>query len=154
MAVDRFFGDDMTLSVETDDAVSIPIGSLQNVELIATAEHIELDSADTTLREDVRKRNFGVDVTIGFAAFDIVMAQEWLSGDGTTTDGTYADSTEVRLFNITGAVSPADGGDDLDVVVDDVYFPNMPLMSESKGEWTVRNLTGRGRTVTEFDMTP
>lgn len=148
MAAENYFGDSMTATVDTEDAtpVSVPVGSLKQVNIAVEAEHIELDSADTILREDVAKRNFSVSVTVGIAAFDPVLIQEWLGGDGTAATSP-TDDNSVATFDIVGTVTSSDGTTTT-ATVDSVYFPNLPVFNAQEGQWIQWDLQGTGKTIT------
>jgi hypothetical protein len=148
MAAERYFGDSMTVTIDTEDTspVSVPVGSLQQVQIIANAEHVELTSADTTKRDDVAKRNFGVDVTVGVAAFDMTIVEEWLGGDGSSSSS-YTDDNSVALFTVAGSVTGSDGTTHT-ATVDGVYFPQMPIIDAQEGQWVRHNVQGDGADVT------
>lgn len=148
MAEENWFGDSMTATITTNDAVpvSVPVGSLKQVQVILTAEHIELDSADTILREDVAKRNLNVDVVVGVAAFDTTMVREWMGGGGAAA-ASPADDNTVAEFDVVGTLT-SPGGTTITATVEDVYFPQMPVMDAQEGQWVQHNLDGDGRTIT------
>lgn len=148
MAAENYFGDTMTVAVETEDAspVTIPVGSAKQVQAIATKEHVRLDSADSILREAIAGRAFNVDVIIGVAAFDATFAQEWLGGDGTAAS-TPTDDNSVATFELT-ATATGDAGTTHTVVIDGIAFPSLPLLDMQEGQWVVHNYQGDGRLAT------
>jgi hypothetical protein len=147
MAAENWFGDTMTISVQTNDSspVTVPVGSAKQVQVILQADHIELGSADTILREAVAKRNFRVPVTITIAAFDDTWAQEWLGGDGSAATSVTDDHT-VAQFDITGTITSEDGTTE-NVTVEDVYVPQLPVMDANEGQWIAHQISGTGKSI-------
>ncbi|MDX1744982.1 MAG: hypothetical protein R3324_03515 [Halobacteriales archaeon] len=148
MAAENFFGDSMTLSVDTTDGtpVSVPVGSLQQVQITVSADHVELTSADTILREDVAKRNLNVGIIAGVAAFDMTIVEEWLGGDNASSSSPTDDNT-VATFTLVGTIT-SPGGTTHTATVDEVYFPSLPVMNATAGQWVQHNIEGDGQTIT------
>jgi hypothetical protein len=148
MTTNVYYGNDMTLSMETQEStpVTIPVGVLKQVEITATAEHDHLYGADSIKREEVKRREFGVDVSVGFAKMDIVLIEEWLGGSG-SAGGSVTDSSDPQLFQVTGGVTPAGGGTTKEAVVQNVDFPEVPVITASEGEYETTELEGTGETI-------
>lgn len=148
MAAENYFADSMTATVETEDStpVSIPVGSLKEVTIMVEAEHVELTSADTILREAVAKRDLSISVTAGVAAFDSTIVQEWLGGSGSAA-GSPTDDNTVATFTLTGSIT-SQNGTNIEAVVEGLYFPSLPVMEASEGEWIQHNYEGDARTIT------
>lgn len=150
MAAENFFSDTMSATTfETEDSapVTIPVGSLKQVTITVEAEHIELTSADTILREDVAKRNLNVSVNAGVAAFDDTIIQEWLGGDGTAATSP-TDDNSVATFQLQGQVtSSASSPSTIDATVTGLYFPSLPVMDAQEGQWITHNYQGDGKTI-------
>ena len=147
MAEENYFGDSMTATLtDADAATTVPVGSLQQVQITVTADHVELDSADTILREDVAKRNLNVDVLVGVAAFDMTLVESWLGGE-TTTSSSPTDTNTVAKFDVVGTIT-SPGGTTHTATVEDVYFPSVPIMDAQTGQWIQHNFEGDGKTVT------
>jgi hypothetical protein len=151
MPEENWFGDSMTVTIDTEDStpVNIPVGSLKQVQVTVSADHVELTSADTILREDVAKRNLNVSVLAGVAAFDSTMVKEWLGGDGSSATSPADDNT-VATFEVAGAIT-SPGGTTLTATVEGVYFPSLPVIDATEGQWVTHNLDGDGKTVTIAD---
>lgn len=143
---DTWWGETMTMGAETSgDATSVPVAGLQNVSISASGEHTSLYTADSVLREAVRKGQMEVTVEFEYAKWDAGFVKEWLNGSsGTST--TIADTSEVKLFDITGTVTN-DQGDDLAVEVTDVYFEELDVFDASMGEFISQNQSGTGKNV-------
>ena len=152
MSAQRYFGDDMALKIETTAGTptEIVVASLKGVTVTLSAEHVDLYSADSIEREDVKKRQLEVPVEVSIAAFDVALMQGWMAGDSTTTATSVTDTSDVATFTLTGTLTPAGGGSDLKAVVEEVYFPEMPVMDASEGEWVVHDLSGKGKTISSL----
>lgn len=147
MAGNVYYGNDMSLTITTEAGTSITVGVLKDVEIIAAAEHDRLYGADSTKRQEVKRREFGVQVTAGHAKMDMTLIQQWLGGSGSSSTG-FVDSTDPTLFEVTGQVTPAGGGTDKKAVVEEVDFPEMPVLSVTEGEFETTELEGEGAAIT------
>ena len=147
MAANVYYGNDMALSIQTEGGTSITVGVLKEIEIVAAAEHDDLYGADSVERETVKQREFGVNVTISHAKMDMTLIQEWLGGSGSSSTG-MRDTSDPALFEITGSVTPAAGGTDKQAVVEEVNFPEMPILTVSEGEYETTELEGTGTRVT------
>lgn len=149
MASNRYFGDDMTLSIATEDAtpVTAPVASLQQVTITPSYNVVEHYSADTVKREDVKQNQFSVSVDIGVSSWDVVLLTEWLGGDGLASS-TAADTTDPATFTVEGAVTPSGGGTDLEAVVTGVTFGEMPVMDAQTDNFIQKNFSGDGADIT------
>lgn len=147
MAAEKYFADSMTAAIQTEDGspISIPVGSLKQVTITVDAEHVELTSADTILREAVAKRNLSVPVTAGVAAFDPVIIQEWLGGSGTAASSPTDDNT-VAEFQIVGSIT-SESATTITATVTGLYFPSLPVMDAQEGQWIQHNYEGDGKTI-------
>lgn len=144
---DTWWGETMTLSAETSgDSTSVPVAGLQSVSMSASGEHTPLYTADSVLREDVRKGQVAVNVEFEYAKWDASFVKEWFNG-ATGTATTISDTSEVKLFNITGSVDNAQG-DTLSVEVTDVYFEEIDIFDASMGEFVSKNESGEGKNAT------
>lgn len=135
----------MTLSAETEDATNVPVAGLQGVNIGVTAEHTELFTADSILREDVRKAQAGVPVEFETAKWDATFVKQWLGG-GTGESFSIEDTSEVTLFNITGSVFN-DEGDEFEAEATDVYFEELDVFDASMGEFISKSQSGTGKDV-------
>lgn len=147
MAGNVYYGNDMVLSITTESGTTITVGVLKDVEIVAAAEHDHLYGGDSTKRQEVKRREFGVNVNVGFAKMDMTMIQEWLGGSGQSSTG-FVDTSDPALFEVTGEVTPAGGGTNKKAVVKEVDFPEMPVMSVSEGEYETTELEGTGTDIT------
>lgn len=149
MASHRYFGDEMKLRIDTEDAVPVntPVASLQQVTITPSFNHVELYSADSVKRGDVKRNQFSVNVTIGVSAWDVVLLTEWLGGNGAAAS-TPTDTTNPTRFTITGGVTPSGGGADLEATVTGVTFNEMPVMDAQTDNFVQKNLTGDGADIT------
>jgi hypothetical protein len=147
MAKNVYYGNDMTLSIQTEGGTSIPVGVLKDVEVIAATEHDELYGADSTKRQTVKQREFGVDWSAGFASMDMALIQEWLGGSGSSSTS-FVDTSDPQLFKIIGEVTPDGGSTNKKAVVDNANIPDMPVISVTEGEFETTELEGRASDIT------
>jgi hypothetical protein len=142
---DTWWGETMTLSAETTDTNSVPVAGLQSVSISASGEHTSLFTADSVLREDVRRGQMEVSIEFEYAKWDATFVQSWMGAGQDNT--TIEDSSEVPLFNITGTIENGQG-DTLDVEVTDVYFEELDVFEASMGEFISKNQSGTGKNMT------
>ena len=146
MPTSAYWAETATLTVEEGDD-EIPVGALQNVSISASAEHVELWSMDTILREGVKRREASIDVEFEVAAFDEEFAQRWMGG-GTGASTSIEDTSDVTLFTVSSTIEADDDeGNDLTVEVEDVYIDEMPIYDAQMGEWIMQNVTGNGKQI-------
>lgn len=149
MTAFSYWGDTMQLTTfEQSDATSLPIGLLQNVEILAGYNVFEyLYSADSVEFETEKQGEFAVTVNVGVMKMDVATLQHWLGGSGASSTGNI-DTSDPALFNITGEISPTDGtGTNLAVTVERCSTDEMPLFSASRSEYVQWDITFTGKTV-------
>ena len=133
----------MTLSAETDGETNTPVAGVQSVNISASGEHTTLFTADSVLREDVRRGQMEVSVEFEVAKWDAEFAKQWLgAGEGSGT--TIEDDSEVPLFTITGTIENAQG-DELAVEVQEVFFEELDVFQAEMGEFISLNQSGTGK---------
>lgn len=146
---DSWWGETMTLTAETEapdgTITTVPVAGLQSVSISATGEHTTLYTADSVLRDDVRKGQMEVSVEFEYAKWDAEFVKEWLNG-AAGTSLTIEDTSEVKLFDITGSVTNA-GGSVLEVEIVDAYFEEIDIFDASMGEFISKNESGTGKNV-------
>lgn len=144
---DRYFGDSMQLSIQTESGTSITVGSLQNVGVVAESNEVIYYSADQTTIEDRKhtEKRLVVSATIG--SWDTALLQQWLGGSGASSTG-LVDTADPAEFEITGEVTPSGGGTNLKAVVSSVTFENMPMFEASRNEFLGKELDGTGSAIT------
>lgn len=153
MTAQPYFGDTMTMTVTApDDATDIPVAGLKGVTLMLSAEHVKLYTADSIERESVKKRELETPVEIEYAKWDEAFAQWWMAGDAGSTATSVTDTSDVSKFTIDGTVTSADGTTTLQATVQDVFFEEFPLWDASEGEFISQNISGEGRTVSDFSV--
>ncbi len=152
MPTEIYFGDDVTISAQIDGN-GVTIGKARSAMVRAEADHVELFTTASVTRDEVKRREVSIIVELEFVQFNEDIAQYWLSGDGTTTSTTLTDDTNVATFQVTIEHLMTDhtgstGDESLKAVIDNVHFPEMPLINAQEGEYAVKSLTGRGDGVT------
>lgn len=147
MTAKTYYGNDMTLTVKTESGTSITVGVLKNVEIVDAVEQDDLYGANSIKRQATKQREFKVNVSVGYAKYDVALIQQWQGGSGASSTG-VVDTSDPALFEITGEVTPTDGGTNLKGVVEEVRFPEMPVFSASEGEYVEWSGEGVGKDVT------
>lgn len=147
MAAERYHGADATISIQTAAGTSITVGKLQGVTITPGVELDKLYSADSIKRADVKQRQFEVSVEAEIAEFDVALIQQWQGGSGASSTG-MVDTSDPAQFQVTGEVTPSDGGSNLKAVVEEVVFPEMPVFSTSMEEWMTKDISGAGKDLT------
>lgn len=147
MANQTYYGNDMALTIATSAGTDQPVGVLKDVEIVDAVEADELYGAESIKREAVKQREFKVNVSVGFAKYDVSMIQQWQGGSGASSTG-MVDTSDPALFKVTGEVTPTGGGTNLKGVVTGVYFPEMPIFSASEGEYVTWEGEGVGKDIT------
>ena len=140
---DTWWGETMTLSAETDGETAVPVAGIQSVSISASGEHTTLYTADSVLREDVRRGQMAVNVEFEYAKWDAEFAKQWL-GAGEGPNQSIEDDSEVPLFNITGTIENAQG-DELSIEVVEVFFEELDVFEASMGEYVSKNQSGEGK---------
>jgi len=152
MPTDRYWGEDATLTVAHEDGTAVVVGMARNVSIRAAAEHVELYTPESILRQDVKRREVAIIVEMEFVEFDEDFAQMWLAGSSTGTT-TITDDSDVALFDVTLEMDMTDhtgvaNDESLKAIAEDVHFPEMPLVTLAQGEYVAHNVSGRGKSVT------
>lgn len=154
MPTNRFFGDDMTLSIETQsNANALTVAKLRGVTIRAEAEHIEFFSADEVTFQDVKRREVVVIAEVEYAEFAESFAQYWLQGDDSTTSTTITNSSDATQYKITGEVDMTDhtessGDESLKAVVENAHTEEALMFDSQEGEYLAHNATFRGSAIT------
>lgn len=154
MPTNRFYGGDIaTFSVEIN-STTVTAGAVTEVSIRGEAEHDEFFDPENVTRDDVKRREVAVVVEFTIREFDEALAQYWLDGSGSSTSSTVVEDSNVAEFDsITFEQNMTDhtgssGDESLKAVVDNVHFPEMPLIEMAQGEYNEHSLTGRGDGVT------
>lgn len=152
MPSDRYFGDDIATFRVDINGTLVTAGKVRDVEITGTADHVELFTASSVTREDVKRREVGADVDMTILEFNEEIAQYWLNG-GESTSTTINEDNGVAKFNITVEQKMTDhtgasGDESLKVVANETDFPEMPLINLAEGEYTEKQLSGSAKNVT------
>jgi len=154
MPTNRYFGGDIaTFKVEID-STEITAGAVTDVSIRGEASHTEFFDPEQVTRSDVKRSEVAVVVEMTIREFDEQLAQYWLDGSGSSTSSTVVEDSNVAEFdsitveqNMTDHTNSA-GDASLKGVVDNVHFPEMPIIDLAQGEYNEHSLTGRGDGVT------
>jgi len=141
-----------TLSVQNSADETVPIAGIQEVSIVPAYEHEELYTMDSSFRDTVKRYEHNVNVEITYAKFSVEAAQEWLGGEGATATASQDDS-DPALFSIED-VTPSDkGAFERTAVVENVVFPEFPVVEGSYGEYEEWDLSGSGRQLSDLSDT-
>lgn len=140
------------LSVQNSSDTSVPIAGIREVTITPAYETTELYTMDSTLRDTVKQYEHNVNVEITYAKFSMDLAQEWLGGEGSTATASQ-DTSDPTLFMIEDVAPSADGGFERTAAVDNVVFPEFPVIDGSYGEFEEYGLTGSGRQLSQVEDT-
>jgi len=153
MPSNRFYGDDIAEFKVEIDATEVTAGAVTDVSIRGEAEHDEFFDPEEVTRGEVKRREVAVVVEFTIREFNEEIAQYWLGGDGSTTSTTISNTSNVAEFDVTFEQNMTDhtetsGDESLKAVVDNVHFPEMPILDMAQGEYNGHSLTGRGDGVT------
>lgn len=154
MPTDRYYGDDMTLSIDTEtNTNSITVAKLRQVTIRVEAEHVELFTADEVTFQEVKRREVVPIVEAEYVEFNEDFVQYWLQGDDSTTATTITNTSDVTTFSITGEVNMTDhtnttGDESLQAVVDGAHTDEALVFDSQEGEYLSHNVTFRGNAIT------
>jgi len=140
------------LSVQNSADTTVPIAGIQDVSIVPAYEHEELYTMDSSFRETVKRYEHNVNVEITYSKFSVEAAQEWLGGEGATATASQDDS-DPALFSIEDVTPSADGSVERTAVVENVVFPEFPVVEGSYGEYEEWDLSGSGRQLSDLSDT-
>ncbi len=125
------------------------VGILKNVTITPHFEEAELYGIGSVLRQDIARYGFYVDVTAEVASWDPTetLTGTWLYGEA--GGSTLQDTTTSTTVTVTATLKDTAGNSNLTIVVEEVYFPEMPLEGR-ENEFITRNLKGKG---SDFTLT-
>jgi len=141
-----------TLSVQNSADTTVPIAGIQEVSIVPAYEHEELYTMDSSFRDTVKRYEHNVNVEITYAKFSVEAAQEWLGGEGATATASQDDS-DPALFSIEDVTPSADDTFERTAVVENVVFPEFPVVEGSYGEYEEWDLSGSGRQLSDLSDT-
>jgi len=141
-----------TLSIQNSADESVPIAGIQEVSIVPAYEHEELYTMDSSFRDTVKRFEHNVNVEITYAKFAPDAAQEWLGGEGATATASQDDS-DPALFTIDDVTPSSDGTFERTAVVENVVFPEFPVVEGSYGEYEEFDLSGSGRQLSDLSDT-
>ena len=131
----------------------ITLGTVKDVEITPSAEHVNLYGWGSIKRVAVAKHSAKVAVKIGYMKLDPAVTgatafQFYILNPtaSTSPSGAMEDTNSVKLFTIT-ANFMFESGTNLLGTVKDVYFPNFPLKA-AEGQWVKVDMVGEGSDVT------
>jgi len=154
MANDAYWFSDGALTVQNEaDDTDTPIAGLRGVTITPAFETTELYTADSTFRDIVKQYEHNVNVEIDYVFFDISTAKQWLGGKGSTSATASTDTSDPMLFNVERVDPSADGSLEKTTEVQNVVFPEFPLVDGSQDEFEEYGLSGSGEQIANLDET-
>ena len=153
MSAEPYWFSDGALTVEDSGGSTLALAGLRGVSITPAFETTELYTADSTFRETVKQYEHNVNVEIDYVFFDIETAQQWLAGQGSTTATASTDTSDPALFTVSRVDPSADGNIERTTEVENVVFPEFPLVDGSQDEFEEYGLSGSGRSVTDLSDT-
>lgn len=139
-----------TLDLETseDTPTSTPVAGVQNVEIVPSVSMERLYTGDTIKIEDQLQHEFQVSVSIEYAKFDPVVAEQWLGGEGGTSANSMTDTSKPQKYSLLGEFEGRDGTT-YSIEVSGITFEEMPLISAANGEYAQWSLEGVGEDIVD-----
>ena len=148
MPNDAYWFSDGSLTVQNEeDDSETPIAGLRGVTITPAYETTELYTADSTFRAEVKQYEHNVNVEIDYVFFDIETAKQWLGGEGTTAATASTDTSDPMLFNVERVDDSADGSLQKTTEVQNVVFPEFPIVDGSQDEFEEYGLSGSGKQI-------
>lgn len=144
-----FYGKTATISFKQDGGTAIDVGYLQNIEIRATPERVDLEGCGSVLRQDAAVKKWRVTVRGTVKAVDFALMADicspsganWTDGTGTFTGIENTDT--MSLFDVV-ATCDDPNGKTLTVTAKNVIFEDIPLLVGTYGEWVEFEMTGEG----------
>lgn len=151
---DAYHSDDFTtLNLATSGGSEDYVAGLQGYTITPTFDTEELDTADSILRESVRRTNARVEVDISWSLFNAELIRTHIGGGNAASSIT--DTGDVALFELSFETDSRSGDRTLgEVTVENMYFEDdPPLFDASAGEWVEWSGTMIGKNITGVDVT-
>lgn len=150
----EYWFSDGTLNVQNaEDDSELAVAGIRGVTITPAYETTELYTADSTFRETVKQYEHNVNVEIDYVFMDLETSKQWLGGEGTTTATSSTDTSDPMLFTVERVDPAGDGSVERTTEVENVVFPEFPLVDGSQDEFEEYGLSGSGRSITNFDDT-
>jgi hypothetical protein len=129
-----FHGQDYdVLTVENEAGTETPIAGVKGVTVTPGVSDDQFYTADSVKIADQVHYEHAVTVEIEYAFWDGTFAKEWLGGSG-SSGSTWTDTTDPELFQLASYDHPSrDDSNVLSVAVDNITFPEIPLVEMSEG---------------------
>ena len=151
-STDSYFSNDYeTLTLQTSTGDTDYVAGIQGVTIEAEFGVLEdLYTADSVTRDASKQAEFTVPISIEYAFFDPVFVEEWLGGDGNTSTSGVNETSDPQQFQLNGVFRSRDNDKEIDVTVDGIRFPSIPIFDLSQDEYVVWGLEGEGSDISDF----
>lgn len=148
-----FYAKLATIEFKQDGGTSLSVGVLQNVEIRAKGEKVDLEGCGSNLRQGEAIKKWRVSVRGEVKAIDMELLADilsptrskWTSGTGTLSG--IEDTDQASLLDVVATVTST-GNKLLTVTAKNVVFEDLPILVGSYGEWVSWELEGEGDDLT------
>jgi len=144
-----------TLTLETQDQgpAATAVAGIKGITIEAEYQTLEhLYTADSVKKETSKQAQFMAPITIEYALFDGDFQEQWAGGAGASATS-ITDTSDPQEFKLTGNFRSESDGRQLDVVVEEITFSNIPVFDGSQDEYVVWGLEGEGGDITTLEET-
>jgi len=151
MTSDReyFFGKTATISFKQDGGTAIDVGILQDAEIRAVSETVDLEGTGSTLRQGIAIKKWRVTAKGTMKKIDFLLIADicsptranWTAGTGVLSG--IEDTDTPSYFDVTLTCN-SDTGKALTATAKNVVFKDIPVMVGTYGEWVEWSMEGEG----------
>jgi len=152
---DAYHHDNFTaLTLKTSGGTEDFVAGLQGLTITPQFEYEDLYTADSILREAVRRYEASVQVDISYSLFNVELVRHNMGSPG-SAGSTITDDGEVPLFELDFEADSSGGDRTLGTItVENMRFDDdPPIWDGSHGEWVEWSGTMIGKNVTGVSVT-
>jgi hypothetical protein len=156
MARDPYwFSDFATLSLQTSAGTTELAAGIKGATIEAEHQTLErLYTADSTKIESQKQAEFQVPIELNYVKFEPDFVKQWLGGSGgDATVTSYTDTSDPQKYTLSGDFDNADGTTQVNITVEGITFPSIPVFDGEQDEFVEWGLSGAGEDITTFDTT-
>jgi hypothetical protein len=156
MATDPYwFSDFASLSLQTPSGSTELAAGIKGATIEAEYQTLErLYTADSTKIEAQKQAEALVPIELNYVKFEPDFVKQWLGGSGgDATVTSLTDTSDPQKYVLNGDFDNADGSTQVNITVEGITFPSIPLIDADQDEFIEWGLSGAGEDVTTFDTT-
>lgn len=155
MATDSYwFSDFSVLSLTTSSGTTELAAGVKGATIEAEYQTFErLYTADSTQVEVEKQAEALIPVELDYVKFEPDFVTEWLGGAGSSSATSLTDTSDPQTYTLSGDFDNASGSTQVNITVDNITFPSIPVFDGSQDEFVEWGLSGAGRTISNFDTT-